>query len=200
MNTRLLAATAALGSAALLLAGCSTTESATENTESAATSSATAADEADNSAVTLEDGVVRAKEASEEMPMTAIFGTLRNNTDKDITVTGFTSSLGDARYELHKTENGVMSPVEGGFTLAAGESLELAPGGFHMMILDYANEIPAGETVDLTLETSAGEIEIPGVEVRSMLPGEENYGTDGEMVGNTMDHQGHEGHEGHEGH
>ena len=64
------------------------------------------------------------------------------------------------------------------------------------MVLDYTDEIAAGDSVDLTLETSTGDIEVPGVEVRTLIPGEENYGEDGEMVGHSM-HEGHEGHEGH---
>ncbi|WP_342319861.1 copper chaperone PCu(A)C [Corynebacterium mayonis] len=175
--------------------------SATTVTESAAQTT-TAAEQAvqGEGDIVLENGAVRAK-TDPEMSMTAIFGTLRNTTDKDIIVTGFTSSLGAARYEMHETVDGVMRPIEGGFKVPAGATHDLAPGGDHLMILDYAEEIPAGETVDLVLETSTGDkIDIPGVAVRTMLPGHEDYGAHGEMMGHemphgaTMENKGHEGH------
>ncbi|WP_165165117.1 copper chaperone PCu(A)C [Corynebacterium qintianiae] len=198
MHNRALAATAALASAALLVTGCSPSERAAEPAASA-TSETASTQTAGSNTLEFDNAVVRAKEAGADMPMTAIFGTLRNPTDEDVTVTGFSSSLGDARYEIHKTEDGKMSPVEGGLTIPAGEAVELAPGGFHLMVLDFPAEIPAGDTVDLTLETDKGEIQVPGVAVRSLIPGEENYGEDGEMTGHSS-HEGHGSHEGHEHH
>ena len=224
MNKRI-GLTIATALAAVSLAACSNDDGASKNTSSestTATSTATSSTTATSSAtatetstaaageiqgegdIQLENGTVRAK-TEPGKDMTAIFGTLHNRTDKDITVTGFTTSLGEARYELHETVDGVMRPVEGGFTVPANGTFELAPGGTHMMILDYTPEIPAGETVDVTLETSDGQkIEIPNVAVRTMIPGHEDYGKDGSMVGHTMpdgapmegDHEGHTGHEG----
>lgn len=185
MNNRVITTVAAIAAAGSLLAGCLPSDRPTaEPSSSAQTSAATAA------ALTYDNPVVRAKEAGEEMPMTAIFGTLTNPTEADITLRGFSTSLGDARYEIHKTENGVMSPVDGGLVIPAGESVELAPGGFHLMILDFPSEIAAGETVDLTLDTDAGDIDVPGVQVRSMIPGHESYG---DMAGHA-DHADHMNH------
>lgn len=59
--------------------------------DDATTAAATAA------TITLENGTVRAKaDASAEHgnDMTAIFGTLRNHTDHEVTVEGFSTSLG----------------------------------------------------------------------------------------------------------
>ncbi len=227
MNKRI-GLTIATALAAVSLAACSndegdskttSSESTTAASTATSTSSATATETSTagtteagaiqgEGAIQLENGTVRAK-TEPGKDMTAVFGTLHNTTDKDITVTGFTTSLGEARYELHETVDGVMRPVEGGFTVPANGTFELAPGGTHMMILDYTPEIPAGDTVDITLQTSDGEsIEIPQVAVRTMIPGHEDYGKDGSMVGHTMpegtategDHEGHTMHEGHEGH
>ncbi|MDU6594068.1 MAG: hypothetical protein E6499_11950, partial [Corynebacterium sp.] len=77
--------------AGLALAGCSpqnqndSTESKADATSSAAEKSSPAAAEA----LTFEDAVVR---ANEDKDMTAIFGTLVNHTDKDIAITGFSTS------------------------------------------------------------------------------------------------------------
>ena len=141
----------------------------------------------------LENGTVRAKaaaDAEDGTEMTAIFGTIHNTSDNEITVTGFTTSLGEASYEIHETVDGVMQEKEGGITIPAGGTFELAPGGDHLMIMGYAPEIPAGDTVDVTLETAHGEdIAIDGVAVRSMLPGGEDYGEDGQLAGHSaMNH------------
>lgn len=216
MNKRYALAIAATA-AALTLGACSnggggdavtTTETSATTSTSSATSSATTTTTAEAATmqgegdIQLENGTVRAKTDPEKM-MTGIFGVLHNTTDKDITVTGFTTSLGEADYELHETVDGVMREVEGGFVIPANGTFELKPGAEHMMIMDYAPEIPAGETVDITLETSDGdEIEIPGVAVRTMIPGFEDYGEDGQMMGHSMTQStaGEAGHEGHEGH
>jgi periplasmic copper chaperone A len=57
--------------------------------------------------------------------------------------------------ELHETvhDNGVMrmAQAENGFELPAGSSLELKPGGKHIMLIGLVNSLVAGETVSLTL-------------------------------------------------
>ncbi|WP_018016938.1 copper chaperone PCu(A)C [Corynebacterium capitovis] len=140
-----------------------------------ATSTALTTADADAPAVVLDNGTVRAKGA-DGMDMTAIFGTLRNTTDKDITITGFTTSLGQARYELHETVDGTMREMEGGLVIPAYGTYELAPGGSHLMVLDYPAEIAAGDTVTLTLHAADGsDIVIPDVAVRTLIPGYEDY-------------------------
>ena len=140
--------------------------------------------------IKLEDATVRAKAAAdsaEGSDMTAVFGTIHNTSDHDITITGFSTSLGEADYQIHETVDGTMQQKEGGITIPAGGSDELAPGGDHLMIMGYAPEIAAGDTVDVFFETSDAEgseqgIVVQGVAVRSMLPGGEEYGDGGEMT------------------
>ena len=59
------------------------------------------------------------------------------------------------RGEIHtmSTENGVMkmAPLEGGLTIAPGESVALKPGGLHLMFLDLTDGLRAGESVSGTL-------------------------------------------------
>ena len=184
MNKRLVTGLAA---AVLVLAGCSdetntaaeqqssyneaTSEPATENP---------AADVADNDAVTLERGAVRAKTAKDTADgsdMTSIFGTLHNNTDRDLSVVGFTTSLGEADYQIHEVVDGMMRQKDGGFDISAGGTHELAPGGDHFMVMGYAPAIKAGDTIDLTLLLEGGAtVTVPDVAVRTMLPGDESYG------------------------
>ena len=188
MNKRLVTGLAA---AVLVLAGCSdetntaaeqqssyneaTSELATENP-----AADVAASEPDNDAVTLERGAVRAKTAKDTADgsdMTSIFGTLHNNTDRDLSVVGFTTSLGEADYQIHEVVDGMMRQKDGGFDISAGGTHELAPGGDHFMVMGYAPAIEAGDTIDLTLLLEGGAtVTVPDVAVRTMLPGDESYG------------------------
>ncbi|MBF4546671.1 copper chaperone PCu(A)C [Corynebacterium afermentans subsp. lipophilum] len=188
MNKRIVTGLAA---AALVLAGCSDeTNSAAEQqsslneatSEAATVNPATdvAASELDNDAVTLEQGTVRAKTAKDTADgsdMTSIFGTLHNNTDKDLSVVGFTTSLGEADYQIHEVVDGMMRQKDGGFDIPAGGTHELAPGGDHFMVMGYAPAIEAGDAIDLTLLLEGGAtVTVPDVAVRTMLPGDESYG------------------------
>lgn len=224
MNISRPGAIALAAATALALGACSPaneqdstqTEATTAEASAAATSSAAeksaAADSAEGELLgegelKLENATVRAKDAADAedgTEMTAIFGTIHNTADEDITITGFTTSLGEATYEIHETVDGTMRKKEGGLTVPAGGTVELAPGGDHLMVMGYAPEIAAGDVVDVTFETSDGEsIEVPGVAVRSMLPGGEDYGEDGQLSGHAsmnheemnheeMDHSAHE--------
>ena len=197
LNTRsfLRVSLAALAAGSLTLAACSPSEEDSAAAPSSAATSAekdkdaeasTSASSSAESGVTFEDAVVRAMEKDSDM--TAIFGTLHNNTDKDINVVGFSSSVKAKHYEIHEVVDGVMQEKEGGIVIPAGGTYELKPGGDHFMVMGYPDEIPAGDTVDVTLLTEGGTtIDIPEVAVRTMLPGDEDYGEDGQV----MDHSQH---------
>lgn len=194
MNKRVVTGLAA---AALVLTGCSDEANDAAKQEQSSYNDATsevatknpatdvAAEDLGNDAVALEQGAVRAKaakEAADGTDMTAIFGTLRNNSDKDITVMGFTTSLGEAGYQIHEVVDGTMREKDGGFAIPAGGTHELAPGGDHFMVMGYAPAIEAGDTIDLTLLLEGGATAaVPDVAVRSMLPGDESYSDLGEQ-------------------
>ncbi len=206
--------------ATTVLAACGDSgETGVSTPESSATSSATSDDASASTGtlqgtgdIKLESGTVRAKgdaDDPEGRDMTAIFGVLHNTSDAEITVTGFSTSLGEAAYEIHETVDGVMREKPEGITIPAGGMHALEPGGDHLMIMDYRPEIPAGETVVLTLVSADGEeYEIPDLAVRAMQPGDEDYAHDGALAGHggagghgddeTM--SGHEGDEGHATH
>ena len=85
------------------------------------------------------------------------------------------SSSRAARTEIHSMEivNDVMTmrPVEGGLEIAAGETLSLQPGGYHVMFIGVAEPFQEGESVPVTLEfEDAGRVELE-FEVRSMAHG-----------------------------
>ncbi|WP_407522193.1 DUF1775 domain-containing protein [Methylobacterium oryzisoli] len=59
------------------------------------------------------------------------------------------------RGEVHEMSNtgGVMrmAPLEAGLTIKPGETVELKPGGYHLMFLDLKEPVKAGATVEGTL-------------------------------------------------
>ena len=70
-----------------------------------------------------------------------------------------------AKAEIHemKVENDVMTmrPVEGGLEIPAGGSVELKPGGLHLMFMKVAAPFEKGATVPVTLEfEKAGKVEL----------------------------------------
>ncbi|SFK80380.1 DUF1775 domain-containing protein [Methylorubrum salsuginis] len=80
--------------------------------------------------------------------------TVRNTGTEPDRLTGATIARA-GRGEIHSmsTENGVMkmAPVEGGLSIAPGESVALKPGGLHLMFLDLSDGLRAGESVPGTL-------------------------------------------------
>ena len=135
----------ALSAAALIaLTGCSTPAS-----DASEGSAAPAAE-----SVTMENGWVKAAESG----MSAAFGELENTGSGDITVVSATTDAASA-LELHETvenEAGemIMREKTGGFTIEAGGSLSLEPGGNHLMLMDLTRPILAGDDVTFTLTFS----------------------------------------------
>lgn len=60
------------------------------------------------------------------------------------------------RVEIHEmaTTNGVMTmrPLDSGLAIAPGATVKLAPGGYHLMIMDLKGPLKQGEKVAVTLE------------------------------------------------
>jgi copper(I)-binding protein len=94
------------------------------------------------------------RQPAEGQTNSAVYGILTNNTNETITAIAATTSVTDT-VELHEVltnDEGQMSMQEreGGYEIAAGESLTFEPGGPHIMLLDID---PAGypDVVDVTL-------------------------------------------------
>jgi copper(I)-binding protein len=90
--------------------------------------------------------------------MTAGFGVLKNETAQDIEITGF-SSPAFRDVSLHETVviEGVskMQKVES-LAVASGESVELAPGGYHLMLMLPKASISPGRTIPLEITAADG--------------------------------------------
>jgi uncharacterized protein YcnI len=69
------------------------------------------------------------------------------------------------RGEVHQmsTENGIMkmAPVDGGLEIKPGESVELKPGGYHLMFMGLTGALKEGDTVKGSLDfAKAGRVEV----------------------------------------
>ena len=69
------------------------------------------------------------------------------------------------KVEVHEmaTTDGVMKmrPVEGGLAIEPGKTVKLAPGGYHLMMMDLKSPLKQGDKVPLTLEfEKAGKVQV----------------------------------------
>lgn len=166
MNTRI--ATGALGAlvlaAALALTGCAGAAPTTD------TAPATQAE-----SVTIQDAWVKAADAG----MTAAFAVMTNPTAEDITVVSATAPAA-GMVELHETVPGDggemrMREVDGGLVVPAGGTLELAPGGSHIMLMDLLEPLRAGDETTLALAFADGStIELTAV-IKEFAGANETY-------------------------
>ena len=189
-STRALGARSVAASAALLvlaagLAGCGSSSTTTPAATPGASTSAAKSTAVTDGPVTLVNGWVRSKDGvppttgmAGDMSMTGVFGTLTNTTDKEITITGGSSPVAGL-VEVHETVKNdagvmVMQPKAGGFVIPAKGTLELKPGGNHIMLMKMSAMPKIGTSVELTLTTSAGTAKLM-IPVRNFAGGDENY-------------------------
>ncbi|GAB4085859.1 copper chaperone PCu(A)C [Myceligenerans cantabricum] len=198
-RSRALAAVAVAG-LTLLPAAC--TAGSTADPADAATSGADAA------ALTVEDPWTKAVGDG----MTAVFGTLTNTSDHDVHVVSVETDAAESA-ELHEfVDDGgtpVMQEAEGGFVVPADGSLELEPGGNHLMLIGVTDPLEPGEEVTVVVAAEDGsEVEI-AAPVRSFDGADEDYdpghgedegsmdmdmdhSDDGDEGSMDMDHSGHD--------
>lgn len=157
-SPRRLSAAAVMAAAALGLTACAggadDAASSSSSAPTAATSSAPA--EGQGAPLTVSDPWTKATEDG----MTGSFGLLENSSDEDLHVVGVSAEVG-AKAELHvmvADEDGqmVMQQSPNGFTVPAGGSFELAPGGAHVMLMGLTEPIEPGEEVAYELELEDG--------------------------------------------
>ena len=197
---------AALAALLLPLAAC--TGGAPDSTaDGDDTDSAADGDAGPETALTVSDPWVKAGEEG----MTSAFGTLTNDTDRDLVLIGARTEA-SAHVELHETTDDgsggmSMQEKEGGFPLAAGEQLVLEPGGHHLMLMDLTAPLLPGDEVELILEFEDGTEHPLTATVKDVAGAQEHYapedsaGSDASDGGGAHDgHDDHDDHDGHDGH
>ncbi len=96
--------------------------------------------------------------------MGAGYLTITNTGTSDDRLVGASSPVaGMTQIHQMKMEGDVMkmNEVEGGLVIPAGQSVTLAPGGFHVMFMQLNQQLTEGSTVPLTLTfEQAGTVEL----------------------------------------
>ena len=90
---------------------------------------------------------------------TAAFGTLHNNGSTEVCLVGVDTDVA-AMVQVHETvtEGNVahMQEVAGGMAIPAGGTVQLKPGGYHVMLMQLTRPVAEGDSVDLTFRFSDG--------------------------------------------
>ena len=130
-------------------------------------------------AVTATDLWVKSSEMSTKGGMTAVYGTLTNNSSKDIVLVGGETEIAGV-VEVHEMAmiNGEMKmqEIDGGLTIPAGQSIVLEPGGNHLMLMMLTDDLVAGAEISVTFDFDGAEdLTVNGVVAKPAEGGDEEY-------------------------
>lgn len=108
-------------------------------------------------ALSVEEAQVRA--VPPVSTTTAAFMVLRNSGEQDVVVRGaFSPAAEHTELHDHVEEDGVMQMRQvSAISVPAGGSVELAPGGLHLMLIELVETLEEGDQVELTLELDNAE-------------------------------------------
>ena len=105
-----------------------------------------------------------------------------NGLDAEVQLTSAATDAADV-VELHETvdDNGVMRmiPQPDGFTVPAGGSVELKPGGKHVMMIGLVKPLETGDEFELTLNFDNGEsmtLTVPVADMSGEMPMNMDHG------------------------
>lgn len=92
------------------------------------------------------------------VPNTSAYFLLENDTTQPLTLVSASSPVSEkVEFHNHVQENGVMKMVHvPSVTVAAGETLTLQPGSYHLMLFGLKKPLKKGEMVPVTLTTKSG--------------------------------------------
>ena len=90
--------------------------------------------------------------------------TIENNGSSPDRLIGGSADIA-AKVEMHEMsmKNGVMTmrPLDKGLTIEPGKTVKLAPGGYHLMMMDLKGPLKQGDKVPVTLEfEKAGKVQV----------------------------------------
>ncbi len=125
--------------------------------------------------LTIENAWVRASEYSDHVGgMTGVFATITNGSDHDVVLTGGSTDIAKM-VQTHEVVNGMMQETANGITIPAGESVTLEPGGLHVMLMDLAKPIVAGDKITFTFAFDDGSEQTFELTAKVSDGGDEEY-------------------------
>ena len=120
---------------------------------------------------------VRARPAPLDGGNGAAYMAVLNGLDVPVRLASVTGNAA-AAVELHESinDNGVMKmePHPEGFEIPAGGTLELKPGGKHVMLLGLVKPLAVGDTIELTLNFDGSDpitVSVPVLDIQASMPG-----------------------------
>lgn len=114
-----------------------------------------------------------AKATPPNVQNSAAFMTITNNTDQNISLVSASNSVSKfTELHTHVSENGMKKMIQiPQIDIPAKSSVELKPGGLHIMMIGLSKAVNPGDKVDLTLNFSNGKsIDLKGVEAKKLQP------------------------------
>ena len=120
------------------------------------------------SALTISDAYFRLMPPGRSM--TAAYMTVTNSSDETQVLTSLRSDSADS-VELHQHahENGMMKMRKvDQLSIAAGESVEFVPGGYHLMLFGVQEGLGLDDTIDIELQLESGKSVIVNAKASSL--------------------------------
>ncbi|MDO5059661.1 MAG: copper chaperone PCu(A)C [Neisseria sp.] len=132
-----------------------------------------------------------ARETVAGMSMGGVFLQLDNQSGKDDVLQSVeTPAAKKAEIHEHIHEDGMMKMREktGGLPLAKGQTLELKPGGYHIMLMGLKQELKAGNSFPVTLKFKRSGKQTVNVTVQSNARGANAHSHHGHQHGHEHQH------------
>lgn len=127
------------------------------------------------SSVEVEDSYVRATPPN--LPNSAAFMTLKNDSNEDISIIKASSNVSKfVELHTHDMKDGVMKMYQiPKIDISANSQTVLKPGGLHIMFIGLHKPLKAGEEVVFTLEFSNGNTKTITAPVKTVMGGMKHH-------------------------
>lgn len=135
--------------------------------------------------VEITDYWVKSSEMSTVGGMTAVYGTITNNSNEDVVLVGGATEVAGV-VEVHEMAmiggEMKMQEIDGGLVIPAGQSVVLEPGGNHLMLMMLASDVLAGDTIEVLFDfDGADDLTLTDVVAKPAEGGDEEYHSDHDM-------------------
>ena len=129
--------------------------------------------------VEISDYWVKSSDMSTVGGMTAVYGTITNNTDEDVVLVGGATAVAGI-VEVHEMSmvggEMKMQEIDGGLVIPAGKSVSLEPGGDHLMLMMLKSDVLAGSSIEVLFDfEGADDITLTDVIGKPAEGGDEDY-------------------------